>query len=98
MPKFPEITFRSTSVAAAGENKLLVVGDLTIKRVTRPVRLDVVLNKSTANQATGRTVVGFDATPTIKRSEFGLDMAVPAVSDEIALRISTEAKTPKKAG
>jgi polyisoprenoid-binding protein YceI len=39
--KFPTATFKSTSVAAAGTNKLTVTGDLTVKGITKPVTLDV---------------------------------------------------------
>ena len=37
-----------------------------------------------------KQAIGFDATTTLKRSDFGLDMAAPAVSDEVSLRITTE--------
>lgn len=91
--KFPNITFKSSKVEAAGENKLKVTGDLTVRDVTRPVVLDVTLNKSGERQ--GRPAIGFDASTTIKRSEFGVGLYVPNVSDEIMLRISTEATVPK---
>ena len=91
--KFPNITFKSSKVEAAGENKLKVTGDLTVRDVTRPVVLDVTLNKSGERQ--GRPAIGFDASTTIKRSEFGVGLYVPNVSDEITLRISTEATVPK---
>ena len=57
--------------------------------------LDVTLNKSGEGN-NGGTKIGFDATATIKRTDFGLGMAVPMVSDEVTLRITTEANTPKK--
>lgn len=91
--RFPNITFRSTRVEAVGDNKLKVTGDLTIRDVTRPAVLDVVLNKSGERQ--GRPAIGFDATTTITRSEFGVGRFAPNVSDAITLRISTEASVPK---
>ena len=93
--RFPAATFRSTSVEAAGEGKLKVTGELTIKDITRPVLLDVTLNKR--EDKDGRGKIGFDATATLKRTDFGLGMAAPMVSDEVALRITTEAGTPKPA-
>ena len=42
-----------------------------------------------------RAAVGFDATATVKRSDFGLAKYVPNVSDEVKLRITTEAVVPK---
>ena len=92
--KFPNITFKSTKVEAAGEGKLKVTGDLTIRDVTKPVVLDVTLNKKGEGR-NGQPKVGFDATSTIKRSEFGVGRFVPNVSDEVTLRISTEALVPK---
>lgn len=92
--KFPAATFKSTKVEAAGEGKLKVTGDLTIKDITKPVVLDVTLNKSGEGK-NGGAKIGFDATATIKRTDYGMGMAVPMVSDEVTLRITTEANTPK---
>ena len=93
---FPAATFKSTKVEAAGEGKLTVTGDLTIKDNTRPVVLDVTLNKVGENMG-GQPAIGFDATTTIKRSDFGVGMYAPAVSDEVEIRITTEASAPKAA-
>lgn len=90
--KFPEATFKSTSVAAAGTNKFTVVGDLTIKGITKPVTLDVTLNGAGEHPMTKAQAIGFDATGTVKRSDWGLDYAAPAVSDQVDLRITTEAQ------
>ena len=89
--RFPEARFSSTSVRAAGEGRLQVTGDLTLHGVTRPVVLDVALNKAAPHPMGNTPTIGFDATGTINRSEFGIDKYVPAVSDEITLRITTEA-------
>ena len=88
--KYPQITFASTRVEAAGEGKLKVTGDLTIKGVTREVVLDATLNGAGPHPMAGREAIGFDATATVKRSEFGLGYAVPAVSDRLVLRVTTE--------
>lgn len=92
--KFPTITFRSTRVEAAGDRKLRVFGDLTVHGVTRPVVLDTTINKIGEN-AGKRAAAGFDATTTIKRSDFGLGLYAPNVSDEVIIRITTEAAVPK---
>jgi len=89
--KFPNVTFKSTSVEAAGTNQLKVTGDLTIKDITRPVVLDVTINKFGEQPMAKRAAAGFDAVAQLKRSDFGLDMAAPNVSDEVELRITTEA-------
>ena len=88
--KFPNATFKSTSVAAAGTNKLTVTGDLTIKDVTKPVILDVTLNGAGEHPMLKKQAIGFSATATIKRSDFGVGAYAPNVSDEVQLRITTE--------
>ena len=92
---FPSATFKSTKVEAAGEGKLKVTGDLTIKDVTRPVVLDVTLNKAGEHPMSKVPAIGFDATATISRTEFGVGKFAPAVSDEVKLRITTEASAAK---
>lgn len=92
---YPEVTFKSTKVEAAGEDGLKVTGDLTIKDITRPVVLDVTLNKAAEQPMAKRQAIGFDATTTVKRSDFGLGKFAPNVSDEVTLRITTEAIVPK---
>ncbi len=93
--KYPVITFNSTKVESAGEGKLKVTGDLTIRDITKPVVLDVTLNKAGPHPQSKRAAIGFDATTTLKRSEFGVGNYVPNVSDEVTLRITTEAAVPK---
>ena len=89
--EYPEMTFASTGVTVTGENSAEVAGDLTILGVTQPVTLDVTLNGLGAHPFNGSTVAGFSATTTISRSEFGMDFGVPAIGDEIEIRIETEA-------
>ena len=93
--KYPDATFKSTRVEAAGEGKLKVTGDLTVKGVTKPVVLEVTLNQAGEHPMTKAQSIGFDATGTVKRSDFGLGKYVPNVSDEVQLRITTEASVPK---
>ena len=93
--KFPNATFKSTKVEAAGEGKFTVTGDLTIKGITKPVVLAVTLNKVGEQPMAKRAAIGFDATGTVLRSDFGLGKYAPAVSDEVKLRITTEALVPK---
>ena len=89
--KYPAATFKSTRVEAAGEGKLKVTGDLTIKGITKPVVLDVTLNKAGEHPMKKVPAIGFDATATVKRSDFGVGAYAPMVSDEVALKITTEA-------
>ncbi|MFT3667121.1 MAG: YceI family protein [Pseudoxanthomonas sp.] len=94
--KYPTATFKSTKVEAAGEGKLKVTGDLTIKGVTKPVVLDVTLNKAGEHPMKKVPAIGFDATATVKRSDFGVGAYAPMVSDEVVLKITTEATAAAK--
>ena len=85
------ITFTSTSIEITGETTALITGDLTMNEVTKSVVLDAVLNQAGANPLNGQDWAGFDATTTLKRSDFGLGAFAPAVSDEVEVRISIEA-------
>lgn len=68
---YPEITFRSTAIERLSDSKYRVVGDLTIKGVTRPVELDVtVLGFYRSMQGVRR--VGFSGSTTINREDWGL--------------------------
>ena len=93
--KYPNATFKSTQVESAGEGRMKVTGNLTIKDITRPVVLDVTLNKAGQQPMAKRAAIGFDATATLLRSDFGVGKYAPAVSDEVKLRITTEALVPK---
>lgn len=90
----PEARFRSTAVEVAGEGKLKITGELTLKDVTELVVLDATINQVSDHPMTGQPSAGFDATTTIKRSDFGLGLYAPAVSDEVQIRITTEASVP----
>ena len=95
--KFPVATFKSTRVEAAGNGKLKITGDLTIKGITKAVVLDATLNKAAEHPMKKVPAIGFDATASIKRSDFGLGLYVPMVGDDVSLRITTEAAAAKPA-
>jgi polyisoprenoid-binding protein YceI len=88
--KFPTATFKSTKVEPTSATTAKVTGDLTIHGVTKPVTLDVTLNKKGPNMMKKETA-GFTAKGTINRSDFGISTYVPAVSDQIDLYIEAEA-------
>ena len=87
--QFPTITFVSTSVEPSGERTAKVTGDLTLKGVTKPVTLDVTFAGETASHPFSKVpAIGFSATGTFKRSDFGLDYLLPAiVGDEVKVDI-----------
>jgi polyisoprenoid-binding protein YceI len=89
--KFPKATFKSTKVVKTGDETVNVTGDLTILGKTNPVTLEAKLNKKGENPFSKKQTVGFSATAVIKRSEWGMNYAVPGVSDEVQLVIEVEA-------
>ncbi len=93
--KYPTVTFKSTKVQPLGGHKFRVTGDLTVHGVTKPVVLAATLNKVGPHPMTKAQAIGFDATASIKRSDFGIGAYVPNVSDEISIRITTEGAVPK---
>ena len=93
--QFPTATFASTKVTADGEGKWKVAGNLTLHGVTKPVVLDVKVNYIGPHPMNKAPVAGFDATTTIKRSDFGITYLMPGVPDDIHIRISMETKGPK---
>ncbi len=93
--KYPTVSFKSTRVQALGGHKFKVTGNLTVHGVTKPVVLDATLNKVGVHPMSKAQSIGFDATTTIKRSDFGVSAYVPNVSDAITIRITTEGSVPK---
>ncbi|MEE4187537.1 MAG: YceI family protein [Roseobacter sp.] len=85
------VTFTSTSIDVMSDNTALITGDLTMNDITKSVVLDATLNQLGPNPLTGQDWAGFDATTTILRSDFGLGLYAPAVSDEVEVTISIEA-------
>jgi polyisoprenoid-binding protein YceI len=69
--KFPRMTFQSKRVEAAGKGRYKVVGDLTIRDVTREVALDVE-ETGRGKDPWGNERLGFSAKGAISRGEFGL--------------------------
>ncbi len=86
----PVATFvsRSVTVDAYDPSEATVVGDLTLRGVTRPVTMEVEFNQ--AGQSMGAYKAGFDGEATIRRSEFGINFALPALGDEVKLHIEGE--------
>jgi polyisoprenoid-binding protein YceI len=95
--EFPQITFKSTSLTRNGPTTGRMVGDLTIKGVTKPVTLDVTLNRAADDSFASAYKLGFSGKGIVKRSDFGVDKYAPNVSDEVTLTIEAEFVKPKEA-
>ncbi len=86
--KYPSITFKSTKVAKTSATTAKVTGDLTLHGVTKPLTLSVKFHGAGINPLDKKYTAGFDATGTIKRSDFGVSKYVPLISDEVTLTMS----------
>jgi len=96
--EFPEITYKSTKVTIKGDvtghATAMVDGNLTISGVTKPVSLDVTRMHCGINPMDPKKQqyrCGFDAHAKIKRSDFGVKFALPAIGDEMNIDLEVEA-------
>ena len=93
--KFPTLTFVSTKVAASGDNKLKVDGDLTMHGVTKPVTLFVTF-LGAGPSMNGEQRSGFEAITTLNRKDFGivwnktLDQGGTMLGDDVDIRLNVE--------
>lgn len=88
--EFPTMTFKSTKVVFKGKGAV-VTGNLTIKGVTKSVNLDVASINCGVHPFNKKDVCGFDATTSIKRSDFGIKYGLPAIGDKMDIQIEVEA-------
>ncbi|PRY95380.1 polyisoprenoid-binding protein YceI [Hasllibacter halocynthiae] len=94
-PERNMVTFESTSIEVTGDETANITGNLTMNGITQEVVLDTSLNGMGPNPINQTPTIGFDATTTIKRSDFGVGAFAPAVSDEVEVQISLEAMQPE---
>jgi polyisoprenoid-binding protein YceI len=91
--KFPQITFVSTAMSKTGDAAGTMTGDLTLMGVTKPVTFNVTL-VGTGHEVLplplGQRAAGFEATATIKRSDFGSTYLNNLVGDEVQIQIEAE--------
>jgi len=85
----PTITFKSTEMKQIYTGTGRVTGDLTIKGNTKPITLDVKLNKVGKHFRNGKDMFGISATGNLKRSEYGVDKYAP-MGDDVKLMIEVE--------
>ena len=85
--KFPTAHFESTSVSAKGDTAT-IQGNLTIHGVTKPATFQAAFVAAGPHPMSKKESIGFQATATIKRSDFGLGVAVPMVADQVDLTIT----------
>ena len=89
--KYPQLSFKSTSISNAG-GKLTMTGDLTLNGVTKSITLDVDGPAPAQTDKNGKTRSGFSATGKLKRSDYGFGSSTPnaVVGDDVKFSIDVE--------
>jgi polyisoprenoid-binding protein YceI len=88
--KYPRATFHATKIERTGPTTGKVTGDFTMLGVTHTVVLDTTLIGTGEHFMTKKPVLGFSATTTIKRADYGFTNMIPFVGDEVTLQIEAE--------
>ncbi len=92
----PTVTFRSSGVRVNDDDEFVLVGDLTLNGVTRPVELDVQYNGA-ATDPFGFQRIGFEAKTRVNRKDFGLtwnaalETGGVLVSDQVTIQLEVSA-------
>jgi polyisoprenoid-binding protein YceI len=87
---FPTIKFTSTKIEKTGANTGKIYGDLTLLAVKKPIVLDATFIGGGDHMFFKKNALGFKATTTIKRSDFGMTYGLEMVGDEIPVEINAE--------
>jgi len=88
--EFPRMTFKAADVKFNGDNPAEISGELTLLGVTRPLTLKVERWVCKDNPFNKKPMCGGNASGALKRSDFGMKYALPAVSDEVRLTVGFE--------
>ncbi len=88
---FPTIAFKGSKLSFEGDKLKSVEGELTMRGVSRPVTLTATHFNCGTHPMNKKAMCGGEFVATIKRSEWGIKYAIPALADEMRLRINVEA-------
>lgn len=95
--KYPDIHFTSSRLEKTDATHGKLYGSLTVHGVTKPVVLELRLNKLGEHPMRKTSAVGFTATTVLKRSDYGVTTYLPVVGDDLDVRIEIEAFVPPPA-
>lgn len=88
--KYPTMTFKSTSVKFINPQQAKVTGDFTMLGHTKPLTLDVTLNKIANSPLTKEPVIGFRATGNIDRAAYGMTAFADGITTNVPIQIDGE--------
>jgi len=92
--QYPQIRFVSERLLQIDQRSGTLSGQLSVLGTTRPVTLELRLNKVGTNSLTLRPSIGFTATTTLTRADFGMSGSKGSVGDQVSVRIEVEARRP----
>ena len=90
--KYPTMKFVSSKVVVNGK-RATISGQLTMHGQTHPLTLEASFVG--AGPSRGKQAVGFTATGTLKRSDYGITAVLPLVSDEVEIDIAAAFEKPE---
>ncbi|MCB2114388.1 MAG: YceI family protein [Parvularculaceae bacterium] len=93
---YPTIVFKSTGLELTGPNTGKMTGDLTIRETTKPITLDVRINRAADDGFAKAYKLGFSAKGKLSRTEFDVGRYAPTVGDEVDFSIESEFLMPKE--
>ena len=96
--EYPHVTFATHSYKVLSDSLGELTGFVTIRDVTRPLVLAVTINGAIEHPSLNKPVIGFSASGVLKRSDFDLDRFIPAIADEVEIRIEAEFLRGSNAG
>jgi polyisoprenoid-binding protein YceI len=84
--KFPEIIFKSKEIQLNNDKDGIMIGDLTFLGITKEIKMNVIFNGAMQEQPfTKKPTLGFKATTIINRSDWGMDIYIPNIGDEVKI-------------
>ena len=89
--KFPTMVYKATTLKFNGDAPASAEGELTLLGVTKPLTLTIARVKCALHPILKKENCGAEVSGTLKRSDFGMTKYVPAIGDEVTLRIQVEA-------
>lgn len=89
--EFPTATFIANKIIKTSKNTGIIHGKVTIKGITKPLTIKVTLTKSGTHPYYQRPALGFKATTSLKRSDFGIRAYLPGVGDQVTIILYAEA-------
>ncbi|WP_025652506.1 MULTISPECIES: YceI family protein [Psychrobacter] len=88
--KYPTMTFKSTKISFINPQQAKITGDFTMLGQTKPLTLDVTLNKIANSPLTKEPVIGFRATGNIDRAAYGMTAYAAGITTNVPIQIDGE--------